>query len=133
MKRIKDLILDVRKALIVVTHILIILFSFWMAFLLRFDLNIPFKYWVTFYTRMPLLLGSKIIVFAVFGIFSGLWRYVSMDDVWKIIKANLAATFIFILAEVLFFGLQGFPRTVFMMDWIICAGLTTGVRFVSVL
>ena len=131
MGKIRNLILDVRKALIVVTHILIIIFSFWMAFLLRFDLDIPFKYWVTFYTRMPLLLGSKIIAFAIFGIFSGLWRYVSIDDVWKIIKANLAATFIFILAEVFFFGLRGFPRTVFMMDWIICTGLVAGVRFVS--
>ncbi|MFA5240023.1 MAG: nucleoside-diphosphate sugar epimerase/dehydratase [Phycisphaerae bacterium] len=131
MKRLKNLILESRKAFIVITHILIVVFSFWIAFLLRFDLSIPPKYLVTFYTRLPLLLGSKIIVFAVFGIFSGLWKYVSMDDAWKIIKANLAATFIFILAEVLFFGLKGFPRTVFMIDWIICASLVGGVRFAS--
>lgn len=131
MEKIRNLILDLRKPLIVIVHFLIAIFSFWLAFLLRFDLLIPKQYLATFYTRLPLLILVKMAVFAIFGIFAGLWRFVSIDDAWKIIKANLFATFIFVLSEVFFFGLQGFPRTVFVLDWLICTSLVAGVRFSS--
>ncbi|MDD4873766.1 MAG: hypothetical protein PHE15_02170, partial [Dehalococcoidales bacterium] len=131
MKRIKDSVVSFRRILIILTHLFIIVFSFWLAFLLRFDFNIPLKYWITFYHRLPILLCSKVIAFVIFGTFSGLWQYVSIDDVWKIAKASLTATIIFILSEISLFGLQDFPRTIFAIDWIICTGLVIGIRFTS--
>lgn len=131
MSRIKDSILHFRKILIILTHICIIILSFWAAFVFRFDSNIPQKYFITFYNRLPLLLCSKVFAFAIFGVFSGLWKYVSIDDVWRIVKANMVGTFIFVASEVSFFGLHDFPRTIFAMDWILCTGMVIGVRFLS--
>jgi len=54
-----------------------------------------------------------------------------MDDLWQILKANIISTIIFILCIVFFFGLRGFPRSVFILDWVLCVGFVSGIRFLS--
>lgn len=81
-----------------------------------------------FWSRLPVLLIIKIIVFAYFGLYSGLWSFVSASDIWSIMKANSVASTIFLLVEVIVFRLQGFPRTVFIIDWFLCVALLSGMR-----
>lgn len=131
MLKIKDIILDLRRVLIFLTHLFIVILSFWTAFLLRFDFKIPPQYQLVFYEGLLLLAVTKMVVFAVFGIFSGLWRYVSINDAWRIIKASVVATGVFILGEVFLFELKDFPRVVFIADWLICTGLILGVRIIA--
>lgn len=52
-----------------------------------------------------------------------------MDDLWQILKANTVSTVAFIILVVFTHGLLGFPRSVFVIDWIICVGMVSGVRF----
>ncbi len=128
---IKLIILKYRRMLIAVTNCLIISVSFYLAFLLRFDLRLPTEYLGIFIRTMPLAIVIKFIVFYYFGLFRGLWRYVSIGDLWQIIKAGIVSSAIFIVSVVFSFGLHGFPRSVFINDFIICTFLTGGIRFLT--
>jgi FlaA1/EpsC-like NDP-sugar epimerase len=103
--------------------------AYFFAFSLRFDLNIPEEYIFIFLKTLPILIITKLLIFYYFGIFEGLWRYVGMDDLWQIIKASFAATATFFIVEMFIYGLQGFPRSVFIVDFVMCTSLISGVRF----
>ena len=130
-EKIKIMLLKYRRILIILFHLFLIVLSYLLSFLLRFDFVIPGKHFAGFLKTLPLLVLVKLVVFYYFRIYSGLWRYVSMDDLWQIIKANSIATVSFILAEVFVYGTTGFPRSVFLIDFVICTVLVGGVRFMT--
>ena len=71
------------------------------------------------------------MVFYFFGLFRGLWRYVSIYDLEQIIKANIVATAVFILSNFFIYGAYVVPRFIFVNDFIICTALVGGIRFAS--
>lgn len=120
-----------RRILSTITHLLIIIFSYVFSFFLRFEFTLPNQYIAIILKTLPLLLIIKIVVFYYFGLFSGIWRYVSMNDLWRILKASTISTIIFIIAVIFIHGTTGYPRSVFILDWVLCNVLVGGVRFSS--
>ena len=131
MTKIKQTILFLRQPIVFMINLLIIALAYLLAFYLRFDFNPPHQYFEIISRTLPLVLLIKILVFRYFDLFSGMWRYVSMEDLWQILKANVIATVLFILCIVFFVGFTGYPRSVFVLDWGLCLGLIAGVRFLS--
>lgn len=129
--KIKLLLLKYRRIFIIATHLALICLSYYLSFLARFDFPIPYEYYLVLLKTLPLLLIIKLVVFYYFGLFRGLWRYVSISDLWQIIKASFISTVIFIIADVFIYGLYNFPRSIFLSDFIICTFLTGGVRFLT--
>jgi len=127
----KALILKYRKAVILVVHLLLIIAAYMLSFLLRFDYRVPREYVRTIITTLPALILIKLIIFNHFGLFTGLWRYVNVDDTWKIIKASFFSTLAFIIGVMFIHNTYGYPRSIFLLDWIVCTGLVTGVRFAT--
>ncbi len=127
---IQNLLLHYRKSLIIIFHFAIIIFSYVVSFSLRFEYNIPQTELPAFFFGFLSVIIVKPIVFQFFRLYSGLWAYASIDDLWKIIKANLLS-FIILIAGVGFLGGYGFPRSVFMIDFVLCASLVGGLRFAS--
>jgi FlaA1/EpsC-like NDP-sugar epimerase len=112
-------------------HALLVTIAFATAFLIRFDFNIPAKYFVIFYSRLPVFVAVQLIVLGCFHLYSGMWRFVSALDIWNITKANTVAMVICVLVEVTVFGWQGFPRSIFIIDGLLCIGLMSGVRILT--
>lgn len=131
MTKIKQAILFLRRPIVFVTNVIIIAFSYILAFYIRFDFNPPIQYFGIVIKTIPFLILIKIIVFRYFALFSGMWRYVSMEDLWQILKANVISTVLFIMYIVFFIGFTGFPRSIFVLDWGICFGFIAGVRFIT--
>ncbi len=127
----KDFVLKYRYPFIIIAHLGLIIIAYIFSFYLRFEFTIPEEYFSLILKTLPLLLIIKLGVFYYFGLFSGLWRYVSMDDLWRILKASTLSTVIFILTVVFVYGIHGFPRSVFIIDWILCTSFVGGVRLVS--
>jgi FlaA1/EpsC-like NDP-sugar epimerase len=69
----------------------------------------------------------------VFRLFQGLWRYVTLTDLWAIIKATTAGSVLFLLWLLLFYGhgLGGFPRSIIFLDWLLCIIFLLGLRLLS--
>jgi FlaA1/EpsC-like NDP-sugar epimerase len=128
---IKDQIHKYRRPLIILVHLIFIIASYVLAFYLRFELALPKEYVAIISKTLAILIVIKLIIFYYFGLFQGLWRYVSTEDLWGILKANTIATILFIPSVIFTIGLNGYPRSVFILDWIICTALVGGVRFVT--
>jgi FlaA1/EpsC-like NDP-sugar epimerase len=100
------------------------------SFALRFDLAIPGDFTAVLLRTLPLLLACKLVGFWYSGLFSGTWRHVSVRDVQEIVRGNLLGSVVFLLAMVFVRGLHGFPRTVFLIDFLVATALVGGIRVV---
>lgn len=123
----KKAILETRRPFIISAHIALFSLAFVLAYALRFDAKIPINY----LEDVPLLLlfavSTKTAAFAYFRLFTGLWRYSSFSDVVEIIKATVVALLALILLGVV--SAISIPRSIYLLDWGLTFGLTTGLRF----
>jgi len=111
--------------------ICLISLAFLLAFQLRFDFRVPADAWALFIKLITPLLIIKMVVFWKMGLNHGWWKYVSLPDVIDIGKANVIATALFVLYIVVVHGLEGVPRSVIILDSILCVLLSCGVRFAT--
>jgi len=124
-----ELVLKYRRIFIIAFHAMLLAFAFFLSFLLRFEFAIPFDQLKWMYKVLPALLILKTLVFYYFGVYYGLWRYVSINDIWQIFKASVISSVLFVLLVVFFHGLQGFPRAIFILDFLLSFVLVSGIRF----
>jgi len=128
---IKKVIYVYRRAIIIAANVVLMSLAYVAAFFLRFELTLPSQYYSMILETLPALILIKGVTFYFFGLYAGLWKYVSITDLWQILKANLAATGVFIFFVVFSRGLLGFPRSVFILDWGLCVAFLSGVRILS--
>jgi FlaA1/EpsC-like NDP-sugar epimerase len=97
------------------------------AFLLRFDFSIPPEYREHLWFGLGLLAVAKVVVFQLLGLDRGWWRYVSVPDLLRVGAGNLLGSTL-ACAAILLFGPAGFPRSLYILDLLLCSILTAGVR-----
>jgi FlaA1/EpsC-like NDP-sugar epimerase len=61
--------------------------SWWMAYLLRFNFDIPSDYWRGLVQTLPVVLPVYLLVFMVSRLERGLWRFAGLPDVERILAA----------------------------------------------
>ncbi len=67
-------------------------------------------------------------MFYVVGIEHGWWRFSGLSDLVKLLIANVAGSIVFTAATVCILGAQ-FPRSVYLIDFLLCFLATAGARF----
>jgi FlaA1/EpsC-like NDP-sugar epimerase len=108
----------------------IILFSGISAFLLRFDFAIPKKEHAYLWAGLCVWAIAKILVFQLFRLDRGWWRYVSVPDLLRVAYANFAGSALG-AAGILLFTPRGFPRSVYFVDCLVCFIATAGIRLAA--
>lgn len=98
------------------------------AYLLRFDFKLFPVYHSQIATLLALSVPTKLFLFFLFGLYRGMWRYCSLHDLWRLAEATFLATLINVAAVVFFFHLQGFPRSIFLLDGLLTAIFSGGLR-----
>jgi FlaA1/EpsC-like NDP-sugar epimerase len=120
----------VRNRYILVADLVLIAVSAWGAYVLRFD-------WLFALHRaeFPIYLATVIVVkplaFHAFGLYRRFWRYASLPDLLAVVLASSAGAVLAALAMaglVIFDAIDGFPRTVIPIDWLLTMTFTGGVR-----
>jgi FlaA1/EpsC-like NDP-sugar epimerase len=125
--KVPRIVMNYRRPVVVVAHLALWTLSFYGAFFLRFDGHIPGYYLrLTPYWVVPLLL-LRAIVHANLGLFHGLWRYTGMRDLLTLIQGAAISSALFVLYAI-FIGPQGFPRSVFVIDWLLALMAVGGMR-----
>ena len=66
---------------------LLVVMCFYLAYLFRFEFAIPPNELSTFARTWPNVLIVKMVVFALFHLYRGMWRYTSMRDLINVSKA----------------------------------------------
>jgi len=97
------------------------------AFLLRFEFSIPREMLPALWIGVAVWATAKIAVFHLFGLGRGMWRYFATPDLVRVGKANAVASAL-AAAAILAGRPVSFPRSVLILDFLICLLLSTGVR-----
>jgi len=102
--------------------------SYLLAYLIRFEGNIPPEQMELLLQTLPWVVPLKIALFAWVGLYRGMWRYTSIADLINIIKAVVIAAGAIALALVLVRRFEGFSRSVLIMDALVTLMLIGGIR-----
>lgn len=98
-----------------------------VAFLLRFEFTLPQKALISLSVSLPVWIVVKGLVFHFLGLDRGGWRYVSTPDVVRLALGNLLGSLMSLLF-ILFLAPGGFPRSVYLLDLLLCSLMTAAVR-----
>ena len=96
-----------------------IVLSFLFAYLLRFDFNIPSQHWNSFATSLLLIVPVKYLLFYSFGLYRSIYRYTSIWDGVKVLKASTTASLLIIVFYSFSFDFEGLNRSIFIMDYLL--------------
>ena len=118
-----------RRLMVVTTHLVLVVASYWLAFVLRFDRMIPRAYWSLFVTTLWPLLIFRLGSFAFFRLYSGWWRYVGMRDMVALVKAMAISSALFTALLVFTGQAYQYPRSVIVIDAVLTLFFIGGVRF----
>jgi len=121
-----------RFYLILGADLVLFAMAFVGAYLLRFDFTLGPVYRAQILRLLPFLLPGKILIFFLFGMYRGMWRYTSLNDFWRLIQASLLSMLFYIAATLFIHSYQGIPRSVFLLDAmltvLLCGGLRMSIR-----
>jgi len=79
--------LNLRRLTIFLHDVVAAALAWLAAYWLRFNLDVPHEFAAAMFARLPLVIGVHAVVFLLFGLYRGLWRYASLPDLRNIVMA----------------------------------------------
>lgn len=105
-----------RNALAFLHDLVVTALAWWMAFWMRFNLEIPEDFLHAFESSLPWVIGLHGLLFWRLGLYRGLWRYASLPDLRRILVAVCVGA-IATPAFFTFSALPGIvPRSVYLIS-----------------
>lgn len=106
-------------------------FAFWLALYLRFDsLNIPLTQNLTFNRYFFVSMFIHALSFILYGLYRGVWRFSSMHDLIRVVKASASAIVLSLVACFFMTRLDGVPRSMFLIEFLLLVIGLGGGRFI---
>lgn len=120
-----------RRAFFLFADIILISFSMYVSFWIRFDGNIPENYIINLKYYILLALAIKLLSILYFGQYNIFWRFFSLRNLVKLSNAIVLSSLV--LGLMLFFlriyePFIGFPRSVVLLDFIFTLGFLGTIR-----
>jgi FlaA1/EpsC-like NDP-sugar epimerase len=124
----KNLIRNPKFWIVLFTDVFLIVLAHYLAYAIRFESHLQSSILRQFIGFTPLLLIVKIPSFYAFGLYRGMWRYTSLNDIVNILVVTLFSSSIVI--SLLLFGnrFAGLSRSVFILDFFFTFCLIAGHR-----
>ena len=102
--------------------------SNYLAFLIRFDGNIPFEQRFAFARSIGWLLVVRAASLWLFGLYEGLWRYTSVYDLSALVSGIVAGTISFAILNSNLLHDLPYPRSVLIIDTMLLVFMLGGLR-----
>ena len=104
--------------------------AYYLAYVLRFDDGIPPRYRDLLELTIVFAVAMKLGIFALFGLYGKLWRFVDQKDFESLVKAVVVSSFVLIAGLFLLsIGRDDPPRGVIALDFLLTLAFATGSRF----
>ena len=100
-----------------------------LSFLLRFNFEIPANFNVHLYVTAFWVVPVQVVFFIFFGLYQGVWRFASIPDLKRIVKAVTLAAGAVAALLLMISPTVVVPRTVLILDPILLVLLMGGSRF----
>jgi len=112
---------------------LLVMFSVFAAFELRFNFQIIDKYYDSLLTLMPIALGIRLIFFIIFRTYSGLLRYTGLEDLKRIAMSVACGTAVFYVVNMIYYKIENnniVPTSIYAIDFVLLLSFLTTFRAV---
>lgn len=119
-----------KRLLVFVVDIILIVMSFTLSFLLRFDFHIPHDIRQLFLQGLYVVIIVKPIVFITSGVYKSLWRYASLQDGIEIFKTVTLSSILSAFGLMYIRHFAPYPRSIFILDWILLISLIAASRLI---
>ena len=119
-----------RNPFVVLLHdLLMVPLAWFAAYWLRFNLGaIPEAFLGPALTWLPLVMAVQAVAFYAFGLYRGHWRFASVPDLLRIVRAVLVGTVVSLAVIFLVTRMEFIPRSVFVLYPILLTMLLGGPR-----
>jgi len=117
-----------RRIVEVLLDLAFICVAYYSAYFLRFQGTLLTSNLQLLEKSLVWLILIKISVFYIFGLYRGVWKYISISDLITIFKAVTLGSAFSIIAFTFLFRFQDFSRAVFFIDWLLLLFLVSGYR-----
>lgn len=102
--------------------------SYMLSYYLRLNFRFPPAETSSMLMSLPIVLVIRTAVFYYYGLYRGLWRYTTFDDIIRIAKAVSVGTVIMVVSFAFLFRFRSFPRSAFIIDWFVLIVFMAGSR-----
>ena len=117
-----------RQMLLVLLDFFLIAFAYYLSYRLRFE-GAEFAYYFNVFLRsLPAVIACKFVAFFTIGIYRGIWRYMSTNDVYVYLKASALASILSVAAVTFIYRFENFSKGIFLIDWVLVTALLLGSR-----
>lgn len=101
----------------------------YFAFLLRFNFAIPPNFIATIWQTLPAIIAIQFACFVLFGLYRGMWRFASIPDLKRIIRAVALSALIISFASLIAQPQIIIPRSVLILNPLLLVLIMGGSRF----
>ena len=122
------LLFENRPSFIALFQALLVLSSLVLAWLLRFDFSLPFRHLLMW--TAPILVAVRLSSLRLFNLHRGWWHFSGVGEAFNILKAVALGTVCFYII-VISLGFFAFPRSIYLLEAVLTAGLLSGGRLMS--
>jgi UDP-GlcNAc:undecaprenyl-phosphate GlcNAc-1-phosphate transferase len=117
-----------RRIFEVLLDVVLIVLAYWSAYAIKFEPFSNSPAWKLFLRTLPVLVVVRLAAFLLFGVYRGLWRYTSLDDLIAFAKAVAAGSVVSLVIVLFKFRFTGFSRAIFVIDALVMFMLLAGSR-----
>ena len=104
-----------RRLLEVILDFFIVSFAYYLAFVIRFDFVLDDFNMQLYLASLPLVLTATYSAFFLFGIYRGVWRYTSLEDLVRLAKGVGGGALLAVIGILLVYRFVGYSRVVFVL------------------
>ncbi len=109
-------------------YALVVFFSYYFSYFLRFEGVISPKEVDNLLKSVIWIVPVKLGCFFFFNLYSGMWRYTSIREMLDLMRACLTSSAIIIAVLLITDRFEGFPRSIFIIDFLLTLLLVGGLR-----
>jgi FlaA1/EpsC-like NDP-sugar epimerase len=128
--RVSNGVLRFRFIIVVVIHLAATVGGYIGAFLIRFDFDVPVSDYTLLYITLPYLIMTRMAAYLYFNCLYVSFLHSGLKDYWGILKAQVVGTILFLTIIYFLRHLDGFSRSVFIIEFLLTLSLLFGVHFI---
>ncbi|MCG7921833.1 MAG: polysaccharide biosynthesis protein [Candidatus Thiodiazotropha lotti] len=111
--------------------VLMVPIAWFLAFWFRYNLEVvPVSFYQDALQALLYILPVQLAAFLLFGLYRGIWRFASLPDIMRILKAVLVGTVVGVALLFVFTRAGGVPRSVPVIHAILLVMLLSGPRLI---
>jgi UDP-GlcNAc:undecaprenyl-phosphate GlcNAc-1-phosphate transferase len=105
-----------RRIFEVLLDVLLVILAYYFSYVTLFGSELGPEVWRLFLSTVPVLICVKMSALLAAGVYRGLWRYISLDNLIVYAKAVAGGSVASVLVLLFAFRFEGFSRAVFVLD-----------------